>query len=87
MITHVDSLDIITEEFLDLLTLDRGVDNNVVSDPLARHGCGKYKGNIPLVPVCGGGDLIVSFFLHSSPGWFWVGRGLPCTCLRAANYR
>ena len=33
--THVDSLDIITEEFLDFLTLDRGVDNNIVSGLLA----------------------------------------------------
>jgi hypothetical protein len=30
-VTHVDSLDIITEKLLDLLALDRGVDDNVVS--------------------------------------------------------
>jgi hypothetical protein len=30
-VTHVDSLDIITEQLLDLLALDRGVDDNVVS--------------------------------------------------------
>lgn len=28
---HVDSLDIVTEKLLDLLTLDGGVDNNIVS--------------------------------------------------------
>jgi hypothetical protein len=31
MRTHVDSLDVVSEEFLDLFTLDRGVDNDIVT--------------------------------------------------------
>jgi hypothetical protein len=41
--THVNGLDIITEEFLDFLTLDRGVDNDIVSVSLAWSGCGEYE--------------------------------------------
>jgi hypothetical protein len=60
--THVDSLDIITEEFLDLLTLDGGVDNDIVSGSISVVRMWQKRGSYPLFQFAGVVIYFISFF-------------------------